>query len=396
MSDEPTLQVGSHGPWVAHLQQILQQRGFLNEPADGVFGEHTHHAVCAFQHSASLTVDGIVGPHTWMRLGPGALADNPVVAVAGTLASAAAHGLEIAADAVGAHGVAQQVHTAAADAQHHAATSAELEHARMSAPKKLDIPLDTYETIRTTTMTTAHQRLVGYHDAMVEAVNDFSTHAITQIGHLHGNPPSQYANIMKSVVDVAVTIISLTPEGKAAEVLAKVGGSVVKGFFGAAADRLQGDANARAAAAVDAAKKHLEVDLLHLRSSNEQAAAAGLAAGVAWLGPAIDAAMEIGPVSTRAEDQAQLADAVIDDPALHSPKAMFLKSLEVTWADIFARAQYDVAHDVETLERKGYQHDLLEAKHEEGLAALHARERAEQVDWSNPDWNAAAQIQAEE
>lgn len=47
--------------------KVLQQK--LNVDADGIFGNKTDKAVREFQKANGLTVDGIVGPHTWEYLG---------------------------------------------------------------------------------------------------------------------------------------------------------------------------------------------------------------------------------------------------------------------------------------------------------------------------------------
>lgn len=58
-----TLKRGSRGEEVKTLQ------GKLNLIADGIFGPITEEAVEAFQKANGLTVDGIVGPKTWTKLG---------------------------------------------------------------------------------------------------------------------------------------------------------------------------------------------------------------------------------------------------------------------------------------------------------------------------------------
>ena len=56
------LRVGSQGDLVAHVQTKL------GVASDGVFGPQTDAAVRKYQLSASLDVDGIVGPNTWSSL----------------------------------------------------------------------------------------------------------------------------------------------------------------------------------------------------------------------------------------------------------------------------------------------------------------------------------------
>ena len=58
-----TLKKGDQGQQVMVLQKLL---GGLD--IDGVFGEKTADAVCAYQVDHTLEVDGIVGPMTWGKL----------------------------------------------------------------------------------------------------------------------------------------------------------------------------------------------------------------------------------------------------------------------------------------------------------------------------------------
>ncbi|MCH9031478.1 MAG: peptidoglycan-binding protein [candidate division Zixibacteria bacterium] len=64
---------GSRGKPTAHLQSLLNKRGF-NLEVDGVFGDKTGDAVRAFQaqnlgpNEQPLSIDGIVGPLTWWSL----------------------------------------------------------------------------------------------------------------------------------------------------------------------------------------------------------------------------------------------------------------------------------------------------------------------------------------
>jgi lysozyme len=62
-----TLQIGDQGPTVVVLQLDLQKKGKA-VVADGDFGPQTLAAVQAFQKSAGLTIDGVVGPLTWAAL----------------------------------------------------------------------------------------------------------------------------------------------------------------------------------------------------------------------------------------------------------------------------------------------------------------------------------------
>ena len=61
-----TLRTGSTGDGVLELQQWLIDRGFLIALATptGTFDDHTFHAVRAFQYSAGIGVDGVVGDGT--------------------------------------------------------------------------------------------------------------------------------------------------------------------------------------------------------------------------------------------------------------------------------------------------------------------------------------------
>jgi len=65
-----TIRRGSKGDEVVRLQKILISRGYNLDPygADGDFGGGTHRAVCSWQASIGLDVDGIVGPDTWATL----------------------------------------------------------------------------------------------------------------------------------------------------------------------------------------------------------------------------------------------------------------------------------------------------------------------------------------
>lgn len=65
----PTLRLGSTGPDVRRLQELLIANGFSPGAVDGIFGQKTQAAVFAFQKSKGLVVDGIVGIRTWTALG---------------------------------------------------------------------------------------------------------------------------------------------------------------------------------------------------------------------------------------------------------------------------------------------------------------------------------------
>ena len=67
----PTIRLGSEGPVVRELQQALNKQ-YPSLPQlveDGIFGPKTEDRVKHFQRLNGITVDGIVGPITWNRLG---------------------------------------------------------------------------------------------------------------------------------------------------------------------------------------------------------------------------------------------------------------------------------------------------------------------------------------
>lgn len=55
-------------PWVSAVQVALTRDGHAVK-VDGVFGRLTKLTVETFQRAKGLTVDGVVGPVTWARLG---------------------------------------------------------------------------------------------------------------------------------------------------------------------------------------------------------------------------------------------------------------------------------------------------------------------------------------
>lgn len=63
------LKFGSTGAEVIKLQQRLRDQGFSPGAVDGAFGENTEAAVKAFQRSAGLRDDGIVGKNTRTAIG---------------------------------------------------------------------------------------------------------------------------------------------------------------------------------------------------------------------------------------------------------------------------------------------------------------------------------------
>lgn len=63
------LALGAVGPRVFELQSRLAARGYLQAPADGIFGTVTDSALRRFQADHRLIVDGIAGPATRAALG---------------------------------------------------------------------------------------------------------------------------------------------------------------------------------------------------------------------------------------------------------------------------------------------------------------------------------------
>lgn len=62
------LKIGSEGPEVKELQELLKKHGFLKGPVDGDFGPFTHRSLMAFQKSRDEVSDGIAGERTWSSL----------------------------------------------------------------------------------------------------------------------------------------------------------------------------------------------------------------------------------------------------------------------------------------------------------------------------------------
>lgn len=62
---EPVLRRGSHGLPVRRLQYRMQAFGYPVSSVDGRFGPSTESVVRDMQADRGLTVDGVVGPHTW-------------------------------------------------------------------------------------------------------------------------------------------------------------------------------------------------------------------------------------------------------------------------------------------------------------------------------------------
>ena len=77
------LKLGSQGESVTELQAMLKLLGFYSSPVDGNYQQSTADAVSAFQRSAGLNPDGVVGGETWNRLLP----PSPPVNTASTTAT---------------------------------------------------------------------------------------------------------------------------------------------------------------------------------------------------------------------------------------------------------------------------------------------------------------------
>ena len=60
---------GDRGADVMKIQQRLRQYGYMDAPADGIFGQATYDAVVWFQRKNGLKADGVVGPATAAALG---------------------------------------------------------------------------------------------------------------------------------------------------------------------------------------------------------------------------------------------------------------------------------------------------------------------------------------
>ena len=67
-NQDQTLQLGSQGDDVEHLQRDLNLLKYGPLTVDGDFGTKTQAAVERFQSNNNLVVDGIVGPQTWQVL----------------------------------------------------------------------------------------------------------------------------------------------------------------------------------------------------------------------------------------------------------------------------------------------------------------------------------------
>lgn len=63
-----TLRNGSKGTQVKVLQWLLNLKGYDAGTVDGDFGKNTEAAVKAFQKAKGLSVDGVVGKNTWIKI----------------------------------------------------------------------------------------------------------------------------------------------------------------------------------------------------------------------------------------------------------------------------------------------------------------------------------------
>jgi peptidoglycan hydrolase-like protein with peptidoglycan-binding domain len=68
---QPTIGPGAAGDVVRRLQRAMRRTPNLGLTVNGIFDSQTETAVKEFQQSASLVVDGIVGPLTWNALPDG-------------------------------------------------------------------------------------------------------------------------------------------------------------------------------------------------------------------------------------------------------------------------------------------------------------------------------------
>lgn len=69
-SPSDNVRLGDTGDGVSQIQTALKGLGYDLEP-DGQFGPVTDRAVRDYQSKNNLTVDGVVGPKTWEKLGAG-------------------------------------------------------------------------------------------------------------------------------------------------------------------------------------------------------------------------------------------------------------------------------------------------------------------------------------
>lgn len=65
----PVLYPGNNGDAVRFLQQLLLLCGFRIVKFNANYDRYTYYGVMEFQRSHGLVVDGVVGWHTWRKLG---------------------------------------------------------------------------------------------------------------------------------------------------------------------------------------------------------------------------------------------------------------------------------------------------------------------------------------
>ncbi|OLT69545.1 hypothetical protein BI334_29575 [Moorena producens 3L] len=65
----PVLTPGNNGDAVRFLQQILISLGYTIVKFNANFDRYTYLGVTQFQRNNRLKVDGVVGWHTWRKLG---------------------------------------------------------------------------------------------------------------------------------------------------------------------------------------------------------------------------------------------------------------------------------------------------------------------------------------
>ncbi len=95
MNSGPTLSIGATGHDVRRLQRIfVMTKALVFSDITGSFNVTTEQAVKDFQQGAGLTVDGIVGPVTWLALP--ADPDTPVLSrgASGSVVTALQQGLK--------------------------------------------------------------------------------------------------------------------------------------------------------------------------------------------------------------------------------------------------------------------------------------------------------------
>ncbi|MBE9103306.1 peptidoglycan-binding domain-containing protein, partial [Vacuolonema iberomarrocanum] len=79
-ADDGLLIVGDVGPEVSALQRRLIDLGYYDGGVDGVYGQQTESAILAFQRSAGLNPDGIVGSDTRIALDQATPSNSPAPA----------------------------------------------------------------------------------------------------------------------------------------------------------------------------------------------------------------------------------------------------------------------------------------------------------------------------